>query len=279
MKITLSNGQVLINGNPYMQLPEGAHNVDEYWDSLEKTSDNPLPYVKALTGQVITEIDNEILQGATLNVEYTISIRNNSEIDYEYKQYQDYYYYGKKSNNQGEISAAIRKVVDYMEDSLVYDDEQNSAEWKTVKSSELINWNEDGVNKKLVSDNVEKAIRQGYVIAVTEYFYTHKIEAGQIGSIKIYGNKILATSEKGIDVKNHAEIIETIGVRTIKGSTPGNYNPNEMSPHEPDDDMTSLVITPPTGLKDNKIFIISASVIAMTILAGGVYVIKKKVLE
>ena len=278
IKITLANGQILINGNPYKQnLPTDPKG---YWNNMESQAENPLPYVKSLPGVAVAEIDNEILQGATLNVEYTISIRNNSEIDYEYKQYQDYYYYGKKSNNQSKISAAIRKVVDYMEDGLVYDDKQNEQmEWKQVKASDLINWTNDGDSKKLVSDNVGKAVSQGYVIAVTEYFYTNKIEAGQVGSIKIYGNKVLAASEKGTVVRNHAEIIETVGVRTIKNSTPGNYNPKEMSPHEPDDDVTTLIITTPTGLLDNKAFIITVIAISLTVIAIGAYFIKKKILE
>ena len=282
LKVTLANGQILINGNPYKQLPEDVTNIDEYWNNLESASENPLPYVKALPGQVVAEIDNEILQGATLNVEYTISIRNKSEMDYLYKNNQDYYYYGK--NGQEKNNTAIRKVVDYMDDSLSYDDQRNSSMgWQKVNASDLYNWTKDQDNnsKQLITEDVKKAVEKGgYVVAVTEYFYQsgQNIEPGSIGSVKIYGSKVLSTSEKGISVENHAEIIETMGVRTIRNSTPGNYNPSTRKPDEPDDDMTSLVITPPTGLTDNKIFIISLSLIIFITLAGGVYFIKKKVL-
>ena len=281
LKITLANGLILINGNPYKQLPENAANIDEYWNNLESTSENPLPYVKALPGQVVAEIDNEILQGATLNVEYTISIRNKSEMDYIYKNNQDYYYYGK--NGQEKNNTAIRKVVDYMDDSLAYDDQQNSSiGWQKVNASDLYNWTKDQDNnsKQLIAEDVKKAVEKGYTIAVTEYFYQsgQSIEPGSIGNVKIYGSKVLSTSEKGVSVENHAEIIETMGGRTIRNSTPGNYNPNTRKPDEPDDDMTSLIITPPTGLNDNKIFIFSISLIVFIALAGGVYFIKKKVL-
>lgn len=282
LKITLANGQVLINGNPYKQLPENTTNIEEYWKNLESASEDPLPYVKALRGQIIAEIDNEILQGATLNVEYTISIKNKAEIDYNYKDNKDYYYYGK--NGKEKNNTVIRKIVDYMDDGIVYDEQQNSSiGWQKVQASDLYNWtkDEDNNNKQLISEDVEKAVEKGYTIAVTEYFYQagHNIEPGSIGSVKIYGNKVLSTNEKGISVENHAEIIETIGIRFIKDCIPGNYNPNTRTPDEPDDDMTKLVITPPTGLKDNKIFLISAVVIVMSIFAGGVYFIKKKVLE
>ena len=280
LKVTLASGQVIINGNGYKQLPENT-NVDEYWNNIESPSDSPLPYTKALPGQVVAEIDNEILQGATLNVEYTISIRNKSEKDYKYTENQDYYYYGKNGN--GEIGTVIRKIVDYMEDDLVYDDQQNTnIGWTKVQASDLYKWTKDSDNnnKQLISKDVMDAVKQGYTIAVTEYFnqQVNEIAVGKIGSVKLYGSKLISTSEKGIDVKNHAEIIETMGMRAIKGATPGNYNPKTRTPNEPDSDMTSLVITPPTGLTENKTVIVVTIVISMIVLAGGIYLIKRKVL-
>ena len=281
-KVILANGQVLINGNPY-QVQDKA-DTQNYWNNLEKVSNEPLPYVKALPGQVIAEIDNEILQGATLNVEYTISIWNKSEIDYGFKKNQDYYYYGKTVDEKS--NKVIRKIVDYMEDDLVYNDEQNtSIGWTKVQVSDLYNWtrDEDNNSKQLISGEVKEAVekKKGYTIAVTEYFYQdgNEIEPGAIGDIKLYGSKVLSSSEKGTSIINHTEIIETMGVRTIKESTPGNYNPVDMQPDENDDDRTLLSITPPTGLLENKVFIISTVVISMIVLAGGVYFIKERVLE
>ena len=280
LKVTLASGQVIINGNGYKQLPENT-NVDEYWNNIESPSDNPLPYTKASPGQMVAELDNEILQGATINVEYTISIRNKSEKDYKYNESQDYYYYGK--NGKDETGTIVRKIVDYMDDGLVYDEQQNAAlGWTKVQASELYKWTKDSDNnnKQLISKEVRDAVKNGYTIAVTEHFYQggNQIAAGKVGSIKIYGSKLISTSEKGTDVKNHAEIIETMGMRAIKGATPGNYNPKTRTPNEPDSDMTSLVITPPTGLTENKTVIIVTIVISMIVLAGGVYLIKRKVL-
>ena len=282
LKVTLASGQVIINGNGYKQLPENT-NVDEYWNNIESPSDNPLPYTKALPGQMVAELDNEILQGATINVEYTISIRNKSEKDYKYNESQDYYYYGK--NGKDETGTIVRKIVDYMDDGLVYDEQQNAAlGWTKVQASELYKWTKDSDNnnnnKQLISKEVRDAVKNGYTIAVTEHFYQggNQIAAGKVGSIKIYGSKLISTSEKGTDVKNHAEIIETMGMRAIKGATPGNYNPKTRTPNELDSDMTSLVITPPTGLTENKTVIVVTIVISMIVLAGGIYLIKRKVL-
>ena len=68
-----------------------------------------------------------------------------------------------------------------------------------------------------------------------------------------------------------------MGIRTIKGAIPGNYNPKEEKPNEPDDDMTRLIITGPTGLTDNKAFVIAVAATALLVLASGIYIIKKKI--
>ena len=285
LKITLANGQILINGNPYKQSADAplsnptTAELDEYWNNLETISDNPLPYTKALRGQIVTEIDNEIIQGATLNLEYTITIKNKSEKDYQYKENQEYYQYGK--NHQDELNTVIRKVVDYMEDEIDFNDKQNEPYgWTRVTPDELYNWTHDTDidSKQLISQDVKDATQKGYVIAVTEYFKENQIPIGNVGSVKVYGSKVLSSTEKGTAVTNHAEIIETMGVRAIRNSIPGNYNPKDISTHEQDDDKTTFIITPPTGLTSDKIFIISVSLIAMIALAGGVYFIKKKVL-
>ena len=283
LKVTLANGQILINGNPYKNNPNSI-------EELEEPSENPLPYVKAIPGLVTAEIDNEILQAAKLNIEYTISIKNNSELDYDYtKPGGDKYYYFGDASNAEPIKAAIKKVVDYMENGLVYDEEANKENWEIVTPEKLTKYTEDGVDKQLIATgqeingvkyNVYDGIKQGYTIAITNAF-DKGIEVTGIESTKIYGSKVLSTSENGINVLNHTEIIETKGIRPIKDSIPGNYNPelgmnNEIN--EPDDDWTKLTITPPLGLTDNKTYVILITATALLVLAGGVYIIKKKVI-
>ena len=281
LRITLANGQVLINGNPYRQMPDVITDLSDTWNNLETTADESLQYTKALPGQVNVEMDSELLQGAQLTIEYTISIKNESEVDYEYMDNPKYYYYGDSSGiNRAET--VIKKVVDYMDDNIIYNDTANEKmKWQKVTADELKEWNdEDGITKKLISDEVYNGINSGYTIAVTDYFYNNVVKVGEIGSTKIYGSKLLSNKESGTTITNNAEILETKGIRSLWSSTPGNYNPasNGGSPHEPDDDKTILTITPPTGLTDNRVVIISITTISLVVLAGGVYLIRKKVL-
>ena len=248
-----------------------------------------LPYVKALPGMVYAEIDNELIQGATLELEYTITIINDSELDYEYrynkntnknkKTTAEYYYYGTNNEQAKEISAQIRKVVDYMESDLVYDTEKNKDVWKVVVADDLKNYSEDGVEKRLIADNVAEDLKEGYTISITEYFYNKNIPIGGKLSTNIYASKLLSTKADGISAKNHAEIIQIYGGRNILNSTPGNYDPVTEQKNEQDNSMTSLVINPPTGLKDNIIIYIVAGGIGLVILAVGVYIIRKKVIN
>ena len=282
MKLTLASGQTIINGNPYQQIPDAE--VYKKWDQLESTAngDSALPYTKALPSQVVAEIDNEIIQGATLEIEYTISIKNDSEKDYEYKTDPSYYYYGKVTNQQ-EVKSVIKKVVDYMDDEMMYNEENDKIGWTKVTAEQLSKYKEDGTikEKQLISDDVKNGVDNGYVISINNNIDKIELAPKGVASFKIYGSKLLSNTEKGKGFKanNHVEIVET--KRKIKDVTPGNYNPSagNGSPNEADDDKTSIIITQPTGLTDSRVFVISMAMIILVIFAGEIYWIKKKVLE
>ena len=77
--------------------------------------------------------------------------------------------------------------------------------------------------------------------------------------------RIKASYSTASDVRNNGRIltngtIETVGL------------------HNQDDDMITIKITPPTGLENNITIYIITAVVALIIIAGGIYFIKKKVL-
>lgn len=280
LKLVLATGQVLLNGNPY--------------------TDN-LSYIKALPGIVHAEIDTELIQGATLELEYTIKITNNSEADYEYRYAEktelnkntigEYYYYGTNAEKAVLLTTKIKKVVDYMDSSLVYDEEKNNEEnnianWQVVTTEQLLKYDKDieringveqQVEKQLISEEVASDAKNGYTIAMTDYFYKD-IGIRENLSVKIYASKLLASSAEDITLKNQVEIIETQGIRTIIGSIPGNYNPKTQEPDEQDDDSMKFIITPPTGVLGTIEIRITIGIISMIILGIGIYIIKKKVI-
>ena len=75
------------------------------------------------------EADNEILQGSQLDIEYTINISNESELNYDSV---DYYRYGIKDDSKI-VKTTINKVIDYIDQnvSVLYGDGDD----KTAKNN------------------------------------------------------------------------------------------------------------------------------------------------
>ena len=178
-----------------------------------------------------------------------------------------------------------------MDSSLVYDEEKNNEEnnianWQVVTTEQLLKYDKDieringveqQVEKQLISEEVASDAKNGYTIAMTDYFYKD-IGIRENLSVKIYASKLLASSAEDITLKNQVEIIETQGIRTVIGSIPGNYNPKTQEPDEQDDDSMKFIITPPTGVLGTIEIKITIGIISMIILGIGIYIIKKKVI-
>lgn len=229
--------------------------------------DSSMQHVKTgLDGLVSAEIEVKLLQSATLNLEYTIKIVNNSERDYLET---DYYYYGK--NGKTETTTKVKLVVDYLDATMVLDETKNDGIWVTKEAADLYN------TEGLINEEVYKELKnKNYHILTTEAF--NGVSSGEEKSVKLYASKTLAVSDT-IDETNHVEIIELTGNRAIKESVPGNYNPATSSPNELDDDKVDLVVTPPTGTNVNYIIYIIAIVATFTILVLGIATIKKKIIK
>lgn len=128
MKITLANGQVIadakiVEKDGKLQLEQQVKGVI-YTEPSDKN--NPK------NGQIKAEIDNELIQGATVEIKYEIKVQNNSEIDYDSK---GYYCYGEKGEEIVKIKAS--GVYDYLDNTMIANDENTEWETKTI-----VNYNE-----------------------------------------------------------------------------------------------------------------------------------------
>lgn len=289
LKITLANGQILIDGDPYK---------------------DDLDYVKAL-GNTITsrdvrvrdklvsiEIDTELIHGAKIDMTYAIKATNNSEHDYDYEQGDWYYYYGEKEKNGVRLPLAtttIEKVVDYVDDELTVTTDGENSDWTIVNWKDLHDggYLSDELNPEY-STKPDKVIEnKNYTILTTEAFKNVTTEQGNNSkTIYMHVSKLLGNQENEYTYENHVEIIQIGGkiARTIKevdddGTqvekkyVPGDYKPTDASRvHEPDDDRIITRITPPTGLLDNIGTYIVILTISLVVIGVGTYIIKKKVL-
>lgn len=303
LKITLGNGQILMDGNPRTD----TMNYLKYLGNDKNQNHPNRTRTEALTKQsklAYIEMDTELIQGATLDIIYTITVTNNSEKDYDYRTDEGrYYYYADKSSSQ-EMPTTVELVADYMDPELTCyvngDTEATADNQKWVKTTG------DALrNNELISENVKNTLGNGqYLIFITDYF--KDVKTTQSKSLTLHASKLLANSAEDYVYENHTEILQTNGqiARTIdkvdyrsnsnqvvKTYTPGNYIPSlsnrhtnangtleEIGLHQQDDDAITIRITPPTGAANYTSYIITG-VIGLIVIAGVIIIIKKKVLD
>lgn len=316
IKITLANGQILVEGNPRAEKLDyvkalGLRNAYQSRNDTINTREKLLSI----------EMDSELIQGAQLDILYAITVINNSEIDYEYEaNYTDiiqdinyitsndqanYYYYGK-SNGLNKVSDTVELVVEYLDPELnctVGNEatvECNKVWFSKYQGENLIEKLKDTGYISLATYNKVKA--DGLQVFATEAFVNVACGGGS-QTERLYATKLLANKEDEHLYQNHAEILRLNGkgARTISETVDGRvvtktYKSGDYVPslstrqfntnitleqpglHEQDDDMVKIVITPPTGMAAYTTMYIIAGVIGLIILVGGIILIKKKVI-
>ena len=243
-KVTLANGQILADA----KVTEDG--------KLEGTT-NHMTYMGPSTsgnGYVKLETDDELIEGATLNITYQIKAINQSEVDY---MSENYYKYGIKEGNIATLTPSA--VVDYLDKNLGFV-EDNNRDWKQITSEDL-----EKLNAVKVGD--------------TEYLNNKKIlyteataKALKPSENVIVGLNVskLLTSSEDLTFNNDAEV--------AKITPPGNppVVPPEYPPVVPAED---IIIVPSTGANMNYLLPTIVGMVSLVILGVGVFVIKKKVID
>ena len=283
LKVSLGNGQVLINGDP---------------------SKESLPYVRTgLDDFVPIEMDTELLQNATIEEEYTIKITNNSELDYSIYPIwgtdntqkvalrRNYYYYGTQEGltTDEAVTARIDVLGDYIGSELTAD-ENTMPEWNKRAVEELTSYN--GTNLLSTDNNKEKTLRDGkYTIYTTNTFNNPNEEIvtiGQTKSIAYKVSRLLAVNTDTMKYTNDVEILQYSGYsqnkdRTeentynrVKDTTPGNLVPGGAM--EDDEDSVRTTITPPTGTIISRWLYVTTVAAGLILVGATIIFIRKRVL-
>lgn len=264
IKLELANGQILCEGNP-------------------KTNTD-MPYVTYLeeAGILKMEVDSEIVQGAELEVTFDIKVKNNSELDYDTK---EYYLYGI-IGNVAPVKTTINAIADYMDETLktVYEYNQENGSWHIA---------EKDLNKVAdieISPDLYKQIKNNdNVLVMNNNIELGPGEESAIGQIKeVKASKLLSTSGD-TTYKNNVELLQvsnsvgrfygekdsTRKITKWKLITPGNLDIS-IGPQEIDEAIARVAIVPPTG--QTRIYYV-LGINCLVILLGGIIFIKKKVLD
>lgn len=266
IQIVLANGNDLINGDP-------------------RTAN--LSGVRVLDDDVYIEIDNEIIQGATLRITYAITVDNTGcEIDYKDP---EYYIYGKvptDPKNNFKI-ATVKDMYDYLPEDLIFQ-EENGGNW------ERVNMNEENIRGNILAEEVYTNVKnQKNVVHLSKDVFGDMEPGNQRTDTSLVVSKQLAPSSDDLTYENDIEIVELKG-RKVENSIPGNYDPTTNKSYdpgaqkfnddnEPDDDKVEVTITPPTGetaqYGNNEIIqMIGIGVVMLVIVGVSIVIIKKKIL-
>ncbi len=301
IKVTLGNGQVLIEGDPRKDKLNYVKPL-----GLEERTTAKFAAIDA-TKALSIEMDQELVQGATLEVWYSITLTNNSEKDYEYTTNSNYYNYG--TDKQGSPLGLADLVVDYMSSSMVCNvgddfktenaegvnnkdwyryDNGNATDAEYLKNNGYISYKLDGEtdNKtyETLLENKDQSI-------MTNTFAN--VLPGETKTSVIYASKLLANQEENHLYENHVEIVQLNSKtgRTIKNVDdsrtqvakeyqPGNYIPNlSAMEHQQDDDNVRITITPPTGITNYTTIYIISAVVGLIVITGGIILIKKRFIK
>ena len=296
MKMTLANGQVIadakiVEKDGKLQLEQQVKGVI-YTEPSDKNN--------AKNGQIKAEIDNELIQGSKVEIEYEIKVQNNSEIDYDSEKY---YCYGEKDVEIVKIKAS--GVYDYLDNTMIANDE--NTEWETIKD-----YNEKVSKPTVIEEYLHKyqssstdasgntEIRIGYekfeeqyseaignwrienIITARKKRLADKtilhnanlegeIAPGEFNMASLTASKILTNTDE-IELNNDVEITEV--TRTAK--TGRKVTPKYTSLYDRGETVT---ITTPTGENKNYILITIVAISFFVILGTGIVFIKKKILK
>ena len=109
VKLTATDGTTIFDTN------QQTSNLTWVKNNYDRQNGNLLS-----EGRVIGTVDENLLYGSTLNVRYTLTLRNHSELDYND---QSYYYTGVVSNRNSENTIKTTAIIEYVPTSLQYDAE------------------------------------------------------------------------------------------------------------------------------------------------------------
>lgn len=268
LKLTLANGQVISNVEfKYDQngklTATGEKSHMTFMGTNTKGDSNR--FIKL-------ELDNELIQGANLEVGYEILFKNKSENDYDSE---NFYKYG--IINIGAVKITPTAIIDYLDKDWSFEESKNT-DWEALTLEEL-------KTKDKVAETVYDKTKtpdtdiNNRIILYTEKLSGKALSPNEMNSVMLNVSKILTTTDE-ISLGNETEIVELnkTGGAKITRIIPGNYVPGSSELTDDADEAERVIVTPSTGENLNYVLPITIGLLALITLGTGVILIKKKVL-
>ena len=258
-------------------------------------------------GQILLTVDNELLQGSTLEINYSIKLSNSSEVDYKNE---NYYKYGEKGSDDELVKLEIKSIYDYLDKIMPlasdnkwevctseYNKDENKETYAQANAAIKRWWDtqttEDGTK---IENSGYEMMQSHYFSELTEWNDSTEqelrktisnsrqtlkynidnisLEPGKIleTPLTLSTSKKLANTSEEIVIKNDTEV-----TKVIRENNYGRMVRLEQG--KSFDSGEEVKIIPPTGQDKAYIVPITVAIVSLGILLGGIILIKKKVLE
>ncbi len=264
-KIILANGNTLIN----------AKIVDGKLEPVNNAT--LLPESEGANAQLKFEIDNEILEGSELRIEYGLEVKNISEVEYLNE---DFYRYGSGHgmNENDLVTLNANDVIDYLDNGININEEENQIGAIIQRETEKQSLITDGLLDESLQQVLKDTVRIFDIKSLSKDLRPIGGDDKTKISIPLITSRILANiTTNEINIANSAEIIKVkkSGGATIRVNVLGNYIPSSTNHEFDDSEAPNIVVLPPTGQNLNYTSMILLAISALGLLGIGIILIKK----
>lgn len=271
LTFTLHDGRTIAN----VEIKEDENgNREVVGDQKFITYMGPNINMKPSNGFIRIEVDNELIKGSTLAVEYEIKVKNRSEVDYIDK---NFYHYGEipseAERQEKVVKVTPTSIVDYLDKEWSFKPEKIKEEggWEVATLEDI----KDKISEEVYNNEVLKNNEKH--ILCTDILKDEPLEPNKTSTpIKLSVEKKVDTSDE-ISLDNEAEILglsKTGGAKLQ--SIPGNYIPAGDKCESDDSMAETVIVTAATG--ENRAYMLPVIIgaTALLVLGAGIIIIKKK---
>ena len=275
IKVTNTQGNVLMEGNPGKTEVKGMNNLDDTEHFIDGST------------LLKSEIEPKELYGATMTVGYTYVLRNESEVNYSDKKY----YRTGRTNQTKPVTIDFTELVDHEDSRFTL--LGNSVKGATATEDSEITKKTDDINY----DSKTITFKTNQTLEPTGGRTKNgKAKSGMKnveGTVYYELTRKLSSQENDFTVSNIAEAtnIEITStpalIRKLEAEKGGHfqafYIDENGNPYYGDGNPTNdavVAIVPPTGAdKATPILYVETGIVLLLVLSTGIVVIKKKVID
>lgn len=300
IKIVLSNDEVLFDTNKSVNnlffSKHTEHGID-----YKNYKINAAPTINELKGEKTAEViqaymDQELINGANLQLDYMMRVKNVGEVDYLDSKY---YYTGLEDDPVANISkTTINKVIDYNSNTTLFKSNINENDkWRLVDANylltnglvskryedELKTYKTILVNENMAGATVPEMFKKAYNIDVPSEYSADLTMQSDMGYKSILGSFMYNNISEIVESKNmygrkneysvpgNQELTDQ---RKLLNAIRGKSSEDRMTPAEIDADSAQKVgILPPTGEREYMFFIFVFT-IGLGVALVGIFIIR-----